>query len=77
MIEHVFARCEFVPEGHSNRLSMWSCTSMPGKGYIMYLHILHRIRLLGMMTGVPGTESEGVCGYLANMSPGGGEPSPS
>lgn len=43
----------------------------------MYLHILHRIRLLGMMTGVFGTESEGVCGCLANMSSDGREPSPS
>ena len=43
----------------------------------MYLHILHRIRLLGMMTGVFGADSEGVCGCLANMSSDGREPSPS
>ena len=43
----------------------------------MYLHILHRIRLLGAITGVLSPDSVGVCGYLANISSGGAEPSPS
>lgn len=43
----------------------------------MHLHILHRIRLLGTMTGVFAADSEGDWGYPANMSPGGAEPSPS
>jgi hypothetical protein len=42
---------------------------------VAYLHILHRIRLLGRMTGV--FDSGGDCGCPANMSPGGAEPSPS
>ena len=46
-------------------------------GWVVYLHILHRIRLLGTRRGVFGDESGGDCGYPANMSTGGAEPSPS
>lgn len=47
-----------------------------GYGGGTYLHILHLIRRRGP-PGVVGAESEGVRGYLANMSVSGGEPSPS
>ena len=43
----------------------------------MYLHILHRMRRLGAMTGVFGDESVGEQGRLANMVSEGKVPSPS
>lgn len=42
-----------------------------------YLHILHRIRRLGTIIGVLGTESDGVRGCLANIAFSGIVPSPS
>lgn len=42
-----------------------------------YLHILHRIRRVGTIIGVLGTESDGVRGCLANIAFSGIVPSPS
>lgn len=64
-----------VPAWIGKRGSSWHANA--SWGWAAYLHILHRIRLLGTMTGVFGADSEGDCGCPANMSPGGAEPSPS
>ena len=73
MIKHVFARCEFLPGEEVRVVLACVLRHRSGRGCGVYLHILHRIRLLGMMTG----DSEGDCGCPANMSAGGAEPSPS
>lgn len=71
---------------HGLRVPVWigsadllsACSLCALVEHVTYLHILHRIRLLATITGVFGADSDpGVCGYLANMSPGGTEPSPS
>ena len=49
-----------------NRIQMW-----------IHLHILHRMRRLGAITGVLGDESLGEQGRLANMLSDGKVPSPS
>lgn len=70
MIEHVLACCEFLPVKSGMQLY---CDDVR----MIYLHILHRIRRLGMIVGVLGKESEGERGYLANMAFSGILPSPS
>lgn len=67
-----------VPVWIRQRRTTFQHASLCIRGGSTYLHILHRIRLLGTMTGVFGADSDpGVWGYPANMSPGGTEPSPS